>query len=72
MKGLRAARERAGLSQERLAALSGVTSTTIRRAETGVHSPLLANGEKIAAALGVPLEQLLRDPEPAATVGAAE
>lgn len=48
------AREAAGLTQEQLAAASGLQQSHICRLETGVHSPSHKTVEKIAAALGKP------------------
>jgi transcriptional regulator with XRE-family HTH domain len=52
-------RTRRGLSQEDLAALSGVTSLTILRVEKGVTRPRLETIRKIAASLSMTDQQLL-------------
>jgi transcriptional regulator with XRE-family HTH domain len=58
---LRAARQAAGLTQPALAAASGVATNTIHGLETGeqrhVDRPA---ARRIAAALGVPLDVLVR------------
>lgn len=55
---LRAARERAGLPQDRLGVMIGLdescSSARISRYETGTHEPPFAVAEKLAAALSVP------------------
>lgn len=55
---LRAARERAGLAQDRLGVLIGLdegsSSARISRYETGAHEPTFAVAEKLAATLGIP------------------
>lgn len=55
---LKAARERAGLSQPGLAAKSGVPVGTIRDYEQGRRDPLLSTAVKLAAALGVSMDEL--------------
>ncbi|MEY4592921.1 MAG: hypothetical protein RIR18_1816 [Pseudomonadota bacterium] len=55
---LRAARERAGLPQDRLGVMIGLdefcSSARISRYETGTHEPPFAVAESLAAALSVP------------------
>jgi transcriptional regulator with XRE-family HTH domain len=55
---LRQARERAGLSQDRLGVLAGLeessSSARISRYESGVHEPPLSFTESLARVLGVP------------------
>jgi transcriptional regulator with XRE-family HTH domain len=48
---------RAQLTQEQLAAKSGLPQSHISRIENAKHSPSLATLQKIAAALGVPVER---------------
>lgn len=59
---LRAARERAGLPQERLGVLTGLdegsSSARISRYETGVHEPPFKVAQRIAAVLDVPTAYL--------------
>jgi transcriptional regulator with XRE-family HTH domain len=57
---VRAARERAGLSQRALHVASGVSRLTLHRLESGVHTTLtLADMDRLAQGLGVTLEDLL-------------
>jgi len=57
---VRAARERAGMSQRALRELSGVSQPMIHRLETGVRTTVsLAEVDRLAQALGVPLDDLL-------------
>ena len=51
-------RKSKGLSQERLAALSGVHRVTIARLETGKTVPKLPTLKRLAVALGVTLDEL--------------
>ena len=53
------------LTQEQLARASGVTLKTIERIENLKHAPQRLNAERIAAALGVPVDDLYVDPVPA-------
>ena len=54
-------RERRGMTQEELAARSGVARGTIANLETGVRSGLqIENAVKLADALGVSLDLLAR------------
>ena len=57
---LREARARLGLSQERLARAVGVTRQTIIAVEKGRYLPSLPLALKIAAYMGVPVEELFR------------
>jgi len=56
---VRAARERAGLSQEQAAAKAGTTRTTVYLAERGLLSEAVA--KKLAPVLGVKVSELLRE-----------
>ncbi len=56
---LRAARHLAGLSREQLAARLGSSFNCIVRWENGYNTPRLDNLDKLAAALGCPVEGLL-------------
>ncbi len=56
--GLAKIRKSKGLSQQRLAVLSGVHRVTIARFETGKISPTLATLNKLAAALGVKISDI--------------
>ena len=70
-KGLREARERALLTQEELAARSGVTVSTISRVETGAQAARISTLRKLAAALGVEAETLIDWERPGPDVGKA-
>ncbi len=57
---LREVRTRLGLSQEKLARAVGVTRQTIIAIERGRYLPSLPLALKLAAHLGVPVEELFR------------
>ncbi|MEU0133414.1 helix-turn-helix transcriptional regulator [Streptomyces sp. NPDC006296] len=57
---VRAARTRAGLTQEGLAGRAGIDRKTVNRIEQATHSPLLDHLLLIADALDVPLADLVR------------
>jgi transcriptional regulator with XRE-family HTH domain len=65
-RNVRAAREAAGLTQEDLEGLTGLRRSYISDMERGTRNPSLRALEKVAAALGVLPEALLRLPEDAA------
>lgn len=52
-------REAAGLTMAELAKRADLYPRTIRNVERGTHKPTLATVEKIADALGVPVQALL-------------
>ena len=52
-------RQQRGLTQEELAAVVGVSPSTVRRWEWGKHEPKLSDIPKLAAALGVTLDELI-------------
>lgn len=58
-KNLRAARERLGLTQEEVAARSGVQAGEISRIERGKRDPQVSTLEKIAVAVEMPPGRLL-------------
>jgi transcriptional regulator with XRE-family HTH domain len=58
-KNLRVARERLGLTQEEVAARSGVQAGEISRIERGKRDPQISTLEKIAAAVEMPPGRLL-------------
>lgn len=58
---IRQARERAEMTQERLAERADLDRVSIVRIETGVASPKLDHLFLIADALGVPLHLLVRE-----------
>lgn len=53
-------REAKGLSQAALAEKVGLSREYIARLETGKHDPPLSRVEKLAKALKVPIEKLLK------------
>lgn len=57
---IRTARIHAGHSQERLAELAGMDRQAVNRIEQGHSSPKVDSLIQIAAALGVPLSDLMR------------
>lgn len=58
---IKAARERAGMTQEELGKKIGVTGVAIMRYEKGQRQPRLAQLQAIASALGVPVQDLISD-----------
>lgn len=69
LNSLRMLREAAGLTQQDLAKLTGLTTATISYAEMGRVDPSLDTIKRLAAALGVQPGALLD--EPATAEGAA-
>ncbi|RTL30248.1 MAG: XRE family transcriptional regulator [Rhodocyclaceae bacterium] len=62
---MRAARAERGISQEKLAELTGTSQSSITRFETGATMPPADVALKIAQALGLTIEQLLEVEAPA-------
>lgn len=62
-RNLRELRNGRKLSQEELGFLVGVHRTTIGNLEIEKHAPNLITMQKIAGALGVTIEDLLKEPE---------
>jgi transcriptional regulator with XRE-family HTH domain len=62
--GLRAARQKAGLTQSELAELAGVARGTVHRLETLERGCYPRTLRKLATAFGVEPAQLVRDPRP--------
>lgn len=60
---VRRRRTQIGLSQEKLAELSGVERAYVSALERGKRNPTLMTQRRIAAALGVTLQQLVADAE---------
>ena len=58
---LRELRDREGLTQDRLAKLSGLQSSIIGRLERGQHEPRLSSVLSVARGLGVSPSELLDD-----------
>ncbi len=54
-------RRRSGLSQRELAELSGVGRVTIARIEAASQSPRLETAQRLAAAIGYPIQALMMD-----------
>jgi transcriptional regulator with XRE-family HTH domain len=59
---LRQLREKAGVSQEKLAELAGLHRTYVSSVERGKRNISLVNIERLAEALGVPLRALMPGP----------
>jgi y4mF family transcriptional regulator len=59
-EAIRARRKKAGLTQEKLAEKSDLSTVFISRVECGKESPTVDSLLKIATALNVPLRDLLR------------
>ena len=66
-EAIRQARKNANLTQAELAKRIGVSIDTIGRAERGDHLTLVTTLIRIALETGVPIETLLKEPEPAMT-----
>ena len=60
---LREVRQRVGISQERLADLALLHRTYVSSVERGRNNISLVNIERLAVALGVPMRDLMPDPE---------
>jgi transcriptional regulator with XRE-family HTH domain len=58
---LRALREERGLTQEEAAQLADVSHSTLIRLESGERAPYMPTVTKIAAAYGVPFEELVEE-----------
>ena len=58
---IKAARKKAGMTQAQLAEKAGVAAITIQQYELGKRQPRLAQLQAIAAALGVPVQELISD-----------
>lgn len=63
---LRDLRQKAGLTQEKLAEMSGMDFTSISSSERGIRNITIGNVAKIAEALNVPPEALLIFKKPSA------
>ncbi len=68
---MRRARERAGVSQQRLAELSGVHHTEISLLERAARDPQISTIVRLARSLGVAPAELVDEPEAAAAATAA-
>jgi len=60
-KRIKELREQAGLSQTRLAQITGVTPQAISMIESGERNIITKTADKIAAALGVTLNKLFEE-----------
>jgi transcriptional regulator with XRE-family HTH domain len=60
-KRLREIREKAGISQEKLAELAGLHRTYVSSVERGKRNISIQNVERLAAALGTTMAQLMPD-----------
>ena len=56
-------RERVGMTQVELSEISGISQEHISRIENGKFTPGLGTAERIARAMGVALNDLLKEPE---------
>lgn len=56
---LREIRKKMGMTQAQLSTASGVNRISIARYETGATSPALCTAQKLAAALGVTVDELI-------------
>lgn len=56
---LREIRKRKGMTQEALSRAAKINRANIAKYETGVSSPTLKSAEKLAAALGVTVDELI-------------
>ena len=61
LKEIRYLRKKQGLSQEKLAKMSGLCRYTIINFETGKRDPRIRDLRKIANALNVPIEELISE-----------
>lgn len=61
---LKRIRKEKGMTQDRVAKCAGVTATSISRWENGERDPAFRDVEKVAAALGVTMEELTREQKP--------
>lgn len=59
LKEIRCSRKKQGLSQEKLAKMSGLSRYTIMNFESGKRDPRIKDLRKIANALNVPIEELI-------------
>ena len=59
-QNLRTIRERAGISQEKLAEQAGLHRTYVSSVERGERNISLLNIERLAKALGIPMTKLVR------------
>lgn len=59
LNNLREIRKQKGMTQEALAAFSGVNRVSIAKYETGKSCPGLKTAEKLASALGVTVDELI-------------
>ena len=69
LQGLREARERALLTQEELAARSGVTVSTISRLENGLQAARISTIRKLAATIGTTADKLVDWDRPGPVMG---
>ncbi len=63
MKEIRCSRKKQGLSQEKLAKMSGLSRYTIMNFESGKRDPRIRDLRKIANALNVSIEELISEKE---------
>ena len=58
---IKAARKKAGMTQEELGSKLGVSGSSIAQWENDLRNPKLDTLQRIAAALGVPVQELISD-----------
>jgi transcriptional regulator with XRE-family HTH domain len=63
-------RKQAGLTQQELGPAAGLHGQTISDLERGVNTPVLTTLVAIAQALGIPLSELVDEPQPEPEVAA--
>ena len=61
MKGLKAIRQKRGLSQADLEKMTGIDANTFSRYERGIVTPSVEVADKIAKALGVSIDSLIKE-----------
>lgn len=61
---LKQCRKEKRMTQEQVAERAGVTAASVSRWENGEREPTFRDVEKVAAALGVAMEELTHEPEP--------
>lgn len=61
MKGLKVLRKSQNLTQAELAAKTGISRVSVTRYETGERSPSIKAAQKLAAALGCTIDELVKN-----------
>lgn len=63
MEGIKISRMKQGITQEQLAKLTGLSRSSIINYEADKRNPRVKDLKKIATALNVPIEALIKDSE---------